>query len=166
MKLARTGLIAAAMLAVSTVAFAQTPDFSGTWTPDASAMPAPPAGGGEGRGEGRGGGRGMGGGGPLTVKMTADTLVVERSMGGNTMTTTYKLDGTESINKQMGRGGEVEIKSTAKWDGSKLVITEKRPGMDGNVMETSQTWTLAGDTLTIESTNPRGTQKRSYKKTT
>lgn len=162
MKLARTGLIAAAMLAVSTAAFAQKPDFSGTWTPDASAVPAPPAGG----GDGRGAGRGMGGGGPLTVKMTADTLVVERSMGGNTMTTTYRLDGTESINKQMGRGGEMEIKSTAKWDGSKLVITEKRPGMDGAVVETSQTWTLAGDTLTIESTNPRGTQKRSYKKTT
>ncbi len=52
MKLARVGIIAAAILAVSTVAFAQKPDFSGTWTPDAPAA-APPAGGG---GGGRGGG--------------------------------------------------------------------------------------------------------------
>ena len=163
MKLAMTGLIAAAMLAVSTVAFAQTPDFSGTWTPDASAMPAAPAGG----GEGRGGGRGMGGGGPLTVKMIADTLVVERSMGGNTMTTTYKLDGTESINKQMGRGGEVEIKSTAKWDGSKLVISTQQPGRGGEMMTQVQTWSLEGGNLVIERPGREGAvNKTVYKKTT
>ena len=32
MKLARMGVIAAAILAVATVAWAQKPDFSGTWT--------------------------------------------------------------------------------------------------------------------------------------
>ena len=35
MKRARIGLIATAVLAVATMAFAQKPDFSGTWTPDA-----------------------------------------------------------------------------------------------------------------------------------
>ena len=106
MKLARTGLIAAAILAVSSVAFAQKPDFSGTWTPDApAAAPAAPAGG--------GGGRGGGMGGPMTVKQTATELTIERTMGENKTTATYKLDGTESVNKMMGRGGEVESKSTA-----------------------------------------------------
>jgi hypothetical protein len=159
MKLARTGVIAAAILAVATVAYAQKPDFSGTWTldPDASTM-------GGGGGGGRGGGRGMGG--PMTVKMTADTLTVERQMGGNTVTTTYKLDGSESVNKMMmGRGGEVETKSTAKWDGNKLVISTQRPGMGGEMMTTTETWSLEGGNLVIETTGGRGGGgKRVYKK--
>ncbi len=162
MKLARTGLIAAAILAVSSVAFAQKPDFSGTWTPDAAAAPAAPAGGGGG-GQ-RGGGMG---GGPMTVKQTATELTIERTMGENKTTATYKLDGTESVNKMMGRGGEVETKSTAKWDGSKLVISTQRPGQDGAMMTQTQTWSLEGGNLTIESPGRDGApMKRVYKKTT
>ena len=160
MKLARTGLIAAAILAVSSVAFAQKPDFSGTWTPDAAAAaPAAPAGG--------GGGRGGGMGGPMTVKQTATELTIERTMGENKTTATYKLDGTESVNKMMGRGGEVETKSTAKWDGSKLVISTQRPGQDGAMTTQTQTWSLEGGNLTIEQPGRDGTPtKRVYKKTT
>ena len=67
MKLARVGVIAAAVLAVATLAWAQKPDFSGTWTLDPAASGAPAGGGG---GGGRGGGRGgLGQGG--TVKQTA-----------------------------------------------------------------------------------------------
>ena len=153
MKRARIGIIAAAVLAVSAVAFAQAkPDFSGTWTPDTSAAPA-------------GGGRGMGAG-PMTVKQTADALTIERSMGDNKITMTYKLDGTESVNKMMGRGGEVEVKSTAKWDGGKLVITEKRPGQDGAIMETTQTWSLDAGNLKIDRTGGRGPSTQVYKKST
>jgi hypothetical protein len=162
MKRARTGLIAAAILAVASVAFAQKPDFSGTWTldPEASGMAAAPGGGG-------GGGRGGGalGNGPATVKQTADTLTIERTMGDNKVTTTYKLDGTESKNTMMGRNGQMESVSTAKWDGGKLTITTKQD-MGGQTVETTQTWSLAGNVLTVESTNARGTQKRVYKKTT
>jgi hypothetical protein len=158
MKLARVGIIAAAVFAVATVASAQKADFSGTWTldQDASGMAGAPAGpGGGGRGGGMAG-LGMG----ATVKQTADTLTVERSMGGNTITTTYKLDGSESKNTMMGRGGQqMESVSTAKWDGSKLVITS-RVGEN----ESTQVWSLAGNVLTIETTNARGTQKRVYKK--
>ena len=165
MKLARTGLIAAAILAVSSVAFAQKPDFSGTWTPDAAAAPAAPAGGGGG-GQ-RGGGMG---GGPMTVKQTATELSIERTMGENKTTATYKLDGTESVNKMMGRGGEVETKSTAKWDGSKLTIVTKQAGPDGSVRESSQTWSLEGGNLVVDSTrtgqNGPVTTKTTYKKTT
>ena len=78
MKLARVGVITAAILAVATVAFAQKPDFSGTWTLDPASAPA--ADGGSGGGGGRGGGGGLGNG-PATVKQTADALTIERTMG-------------------------------------------------------------------------------------
>ena len=41
MKLARVGVIAAAVLAVATLAWAQKTDFSGTWAIDAEASGAP-----------------------------------------------------------------------------------------------------------------------------
>jgi hypothetical protein len=156
MKRARVA-IAAAILAVATMAWAQKTDFSGTWAPEVD--PAAAA------GTGGGGGRGMMTG-PMTVKQTGDTLTVERSMGDNKVTTTYKLDGSESVNQMMGRGGSVEVKSVAKWDGNKLVITSKRPGQDGQTVETTSTWSLAGGVLTVESTGGRGPSKTVYKKTT
>src|SRR5687767_10156614 len=164
MKQARIGIIAAAVFAVAAVAFAQAkPDFSGTWTldPEASGMAA---GGGPGGGGGRGGG--ALGNGPATVTQTADTLTIARTMGENKVTLTYKLDGTESKNTMMGRGGnQMESTSTAKFDGSTLTITTKQD-MGNGPMESTQKWTLAGSVLTVESTNARGTQKRVYKKTT
>ena len=48
MKFARVGVIAAAILAVATVAWAQKPDFSGTWTLDPASAPAAGGGGGGG----------------------------------------------------------------------------------------------------------------------
>ena len=48
MKLARVGVIAAAVLAVATLAWAQKADFSGTWTLDAEASGAPAGGAGGG----------------------------------------------------------------------------------------------------------------------
>jgi hypothetical protein len=164
MKRARVGIMAAAVFAVASVAFAQAkPDFSGTWTldPEASGMAAPAGGGG-------GGGRGGGalGNGPSTVKQTADALTIERTMGDNKVTLTYKLDGTESKNTMMGRGGTpMESVSTAKFDGNKLVITTKQD-MGGQMVETTQTWSLAGSVLTVDSTGGRGPTKRVYKKTT
>ena len=171
MKLARVGVIAAAVLAVATLAWAQKTDFSGTWALDAEASGAPaggaPAGGapgggggGGGRGGGRGGGLGQGG----SVKQTATELTVERTMGENKVTSTYKLDGTESKNSMMGRGGAaVEAVSVAKWEGPALVIVTKMD-MGNGPQESTQKWTLAGTALTIETTNARGTQKMVYKK--
>ena len=156
MKLARVGIIAAAILAVSTVAFAQKPDFSGTWAPDAAA--APPAGGGQ---------RGGGMAGPMTVKQDATTLSIERTAGENKVVTTYKLDGSETVNKQTGRGGEIEVKTTAKWDGTKLVLSTSRPGQDGAPMVQSQTWSLEGGNLVVERAGRDGAvQKTTYKKST
>jgi hypothetical protein len=153
MKLARTGTIAAAVLAVASVAFAQKPDFSGTWAPDTAAATGT-----------TGGGRGMAG--PMTVKVAGDTLTIERTMGENKMVSTYKLDGTESVNKRMGQGGEVEVKSIAKWDGDKLTITHKQPGRDGAIQEVTEAWSLEAGNLVIERTGGRGAGKTVYKKST
>ena len=146
MKLARTGIIAAAVFAVATIAFAQAkPDFSGTWAPEA----APDAAAG-------GGGRGMGGG-PMTVKQTATELTVEREGRNGKTSTTYKLDGSET-KITMGQG---EGSATAKWDGNKLVITTKF-GENTN----TQTWSLDAGVLTVERTGGRGAGSTKYKKTT
>ena len=149
MKRARIGILAAAVLAVATLAFAQAkPDFSGSWTPEADPAAAAPAG---------GGGRGMGGG-PMTVKQTATELSVESAgRGGQPQTRVYKLDGSES-KFAMGQG---EAVSTAKWDGNKLVITTK-VGENSN----TQTWSLDGGVLTIERAGGRGPSTTKYKKTT
>src|SRR4029453_19385122 len=144
MKVARVGVIAAVVLAVATLAWAQKSDFSGTWTLDPEARGMAAGGGAAGGGGGRGGGLGQGG----TVKQTGDTLTIERTMGDNKVTSTYKLDGTESKNSMMGRGGQsMESTSVAKFDGGKLVITTKAD-MGGQMVESSQTWTLTGSTLT------------------
>ena len=159
MKRAKIGIIASAVMAVATIAFAQAKaDFSGSWAPEADPAAAAPTGGG-------GGGRGMMAG-PMTVKQTADTLTVERTAGENKIVSNYKLDGSESTNTMQGRGGAVEVKSVAKWDGSKLVITSKRPGQDGAMVETTATWSVAGGVLTIENAGGRGPSKKTYKKTT
>ena len=85
-------------------------------------------------------------------------------MGDANVILTYKLDGTESRNMMMGRGGQpADSMSTAKWDGPKLTIVTKQE-MDGQVTESTQVWTADGSTLTVETTNARGTQKRVYEK--
>jgi hypothetical protein len=74
MKVVRVGMIAAAIFAVALAAWAQTRDFSGTWTRDPSSAPA---------GDGEGSALGNG---PATVKQTAETLTIQRTMGGDTVT--------------------------------------------------------------------------------
>jgi hypothetical protein len=154
MKLARVGVIVAAILAVATAARAQKPDFSGTWILDpASARTA-----------GAGGEEGALGNGPATVRQTADALTIERAMGDANVTLTYRLDGAGSRNMMMGRGGQLaDSLSTARWDGPRLTIVTKQE-MGGQVAESTQVWSVEGSTLTVDATNARGTQKRVYKK--
>jgi hypothetical protein len=150
MKRATTGIIATAVLAVATLAFAQAkPDFSGSWAPEVDPAAAAPTAGG-------GGGRGMGGG-PMTVKQTATELTIERQGPNGAISTVYKLDGSESKITM----GQAEATATAKWDGSKLVITTKSERGDQ-----TQTWSVAGGVLTIDRTGGRGPSSTKYKKTT
>jgi hypothetical protein len=144
-------MIAAAILAAATVAYAQKPDFSGTWTLD----PASAAG-------GRGGG--VLGNGPATIKQTADALTIERTIDDAKLSVTFKLDGTDSRNMIMAPSGQLaDSLSTVKFDGPKLTIATKQE-IDGQMTESTQVWTVSGSTLTVESTNARGTQKQVYKK--
>jgi hypothetical protein len=150
MKRARTGMIATAVLAVATLAFAQAKtDFSGSWAPEADPAAAAPTAGG-------GGGRGMGGG-PMTIKQTATELTIERQGPNGAISQVYKLDGSESKISM----GQMEATATAKWDGPKLVITTK-----SERGEQTQTWSLAGGVLTIDRTGGRGPSSTKYKKTT
>jgi hypothetical protein len=142
------GLTAVIVVALAVAGFAQKPDFSGTWTPEAPA--AAPAGGG-----GGGGGGGRGGGGPMTVKQTATELSVERQGRNGAQTTTYKLDGSEQEVQMRGATAKV----SAKLDGGKLVITTKT-----DQGEQKQTWSLEGGKLTVERDTPNGPVKATYTK--
>ena len=139
-------LVVVLAVAIAGLAVAQGKvDFSGKWAPKVDANAAPPAGG--------GGGRGGGMAGPMTIKQTAAELTQEVVRGENTMTSVYKLDGTETVNKTQ-RG---ESKSTAKFDGAKLVIKTVSEGANGP-QETTATWSLSADgkELSIVRTNARG----------
>lgn len=144
----KLGLTAVLVVALAVAGYAQKPDFSGTWTPEPDAAAAPAGG---------GGGGGRGGGGPMTVKQTADTLSIERQTQNGAVTTSYKLDGTETDITM----GQMTAKASAKWDGSKLVITTK-----SERGEQTQTWSLADGKLTIDRTGGRGPTKTTYKKST
>ncbi len=144
-------LVMVLAVAMAGLSFAQAkPDFSGKWAPKVDPNAAAAGGGGQ-----------RGGGGPMTVKQTAAELTTERTMGENTMSTVYKLDGTETINKTQ-RG---ESKSTAKFDGAKLVIKTASEGPNGP-METTATWSLSADgkELTIVTASQRGDRTVVYTK--
>jgi hypothetical protein len=128
------------------------PDFSGTWTLDtAKSDPAP---------QGRGGG---GGAASVTIKQTGADLAVTSEGRQGPQTMTYKLDGSESTNQVMGRGGAQSVKSTAKWDGSSLVIETTRD-FNGMSITTKEVRRLdnGGKEMIVESATqtPNGEQKR------
>lgn len=161
---------AATMVLFATAASAQKPDFSGKWTVDtektAAANPAPQGGGGGGGGGGRAGGRGgMGMAGPMTIKIDAAALTIERETPNGAMATVYKLDGSEQT-VTMGQG---EAKVKAVWDGNTIVVETTRQGQNG-VMTTKAVYAMEGDHLVIANTQPgRGggeamTRKTFYKK--
>lgn len=132
----------AAVVLLATSVYAQAPNFAGTWVLDQEKTQAanPNAGGGGGR---MGGGR-MGG--PMTLTQDAAKLVIARTMGENTITTTYNLDGSPSKNSMMARGGQTEVTSTAKWDGAKLVVTSD----NGQTI----TYAMDGAWLVVSTTRP------------
>ena len=138
-------LTAAAVLPF--VARAQSkPDFSGTWTLDASKSDAP---------MGRGGLGGAAVAGPMTIMQTAAEITIVRGP----QTLKYKLDGSESTNQMMGRGGAQDVKSKARWDGARLVVETTRD-FGGMSITTKETRSLSADgkEMTIENaiSTPQG----------
>src|SRR5215471_20195227 len=149
MKRVATLALAAAIVIPFSARAQSKPDFSGTWTMDAAKSdPAPQ-------------GRGGGGGGTQTVKQTATELSVQTEGRQGPQTMVYKLDGSPSTNKVMGRGGEQEVKSTAKWDGSSLVIETTRE-IQGMSITSKEVRKMDGASMVVETsvTTPQGEQKR------
>jgi hypothetical protein len=145
-------LILAAMTAVilpfASRAQAQAkPDFSGSWTLDASKSDAP---------MGRGGAAGPV---TLTIKQTAADLTVATKRGEQSQTAVYKLDGSENKNEVAGRGGPSTVTSKAHWDGAKLVIDGARE-VQGFAITTKEVRSLSADgkEMTVETaiSTPQG----------
>src|SRR3954468_17917277 len=127
------------------------PDFTGTWTLDTAKSDPPPQ------------GRGGGGAASMTIKQTGTELAVTSEGRQGPQTMTYKLDGSESSNQVMGRGGAQTVKSTAKWDGSNLIIETTRD-FQGTPITTKEVRRLdnGGKEMVVESTTqtPQGEMKR------
>ena len=147
------------------------PNFSGTWTYDASKSQAPQGPAGRARAGGGGGGRNAAGGrgaalgltppeGPVTITQTADQITI----GAQTL----KFDGSPTTlggrRGGGGGGGNRGGSGTAKahWDGAKLVI-ETTIEARGTSMTSNEVRTLAADgkEMIVERTvsTPRGEMK-------
>jgi len=99
---------------------------------------------------------------PIVVKQNAATLALTQKPGDEPFTFTYQLDGsTSTLAWPAGGQDTVEATAIAKWDGDKLRIVTRIP-VNGRVYENSETWSLAGDRLTIELVTSRGKQVRVY----
>jgi len=158
----RNALIVGALSLVFAASIAQAqdkPNFSGSWTlvvdPNA---PAP----------GRGGGGGLGQ--AATLTQDAKTLTVTRTTQNGEVKLVYNLDGSDSKNMMMGRGGQTEQISKAAWEGSTLVITTTF-SMGENTVTRTQKFSLdTSDQLVVATTSPgRGggepvTTTQTYKK--
>jgi len=114
--------------------------------------------------------RGGYGGGDFTAKQAGNTLTVTRTFEGrdgssNTMTSSYTLDGKESVNTS----GMGESKSVARWsaDGKVLTITTTRTmsrGSESRTMTSTEVWSLTDPkTLQIERTMPSPDGERKTK---
>jgi hypothetical protein len=157
-------LVSALAVVLYTVGMsAQATSFAGKWTMDPASAPAPPAGGGGGRGGGRGGGpvSGM----EVTITQDATTLTIAKTQGQNPVTLKYTLDGKDSKNKVMGRGGEVEQTSQATMAGGKLTITTTAD-MGRGPTTTKQVLSIEGGNLVVENMGADGASmgKLTYKK--
>ena len=151
---------ALSLVVAATTAQAQDkPNFAGSWTIVADPNAAPMG--------GRGGGGGLGQ--AATIAQDAKTLTITRTTQNGEIKLVYNLDGSESKNTVMGRGGQTEQVSKATWDGNKLVITTNLQMGDQAVTRT-QTFALdASGQLTVTTSGPgRGgevmTTTQTYKK--
>jgi hypothetical protein len=151
----------AAVILTGVVLAQTTPNFAGAWTlvPDANAP----------QGGGRGGGM-LGLGPQAVIAQDAKALTITRTTQAGETKSTYNLDGSKSANTVTFGENRLELISTAKWDGSRLVITTSS-NFQGTTFETTMRLSLEGGNLMIESTRPdfQGggaaiTTKATYKK--
>ena len=156
MRFARSTITVAAIL-LATVASAQTPNFAGKWilVPDPAAT----------------GGMGGGLGTEAIITQDASTITIKRTTQVGELTSTYKLDGSESKNTITIQGNALDQLSTTKWDGGTLTV-DTRMSFDGNAVEIGMKMSLdPSGNLLVVSTRPdfQGggapvTTKATYKK--
>ena len=140
----RTAVILGAAMALSVAtALAQGRNFTGKWTIDTQKTAAPVASGGIPIRTGADGPAMSSGPAPTTILLEGTSFTVGM--------TTYKIDGTITIDAQ-GR----TITAKAAWKGDKLVIEETVPGPAGNVV-TTVSWYLDGQHLVRERSTPSPT---------
>jgi hypothetical protein len=86
----------------------------------------------------------------LVIRQTPATLAIDRKAGERTETATFKLDGSESVNKAP--GGQ-DVKSTSRWSGSTLVTksTMSREGMTSEVSDV-RSLSANGKVMTLDVT--------------
>ncbi len=130
--------IAACVVLLSCTIIAQAkPDFSGRWKMNASQSDfgaiAPPT--------------------SLVLQIAhndPDLKVITTQageMGDFKIEFSYTTDGRECVN----RVGEIERKSTVRWEGDRLII-ESRMDLGGNAVTVIETWNLSEDGKTLTST--------------
>ncbi len=156
MRFARSTMTVAAIL-LATGASAQTPNFAGKWilVPDPAAT----------------GGMGGGLGTEAIITQDASTITIKRTTQVGELTSTYKLDGSESKNTITIQGNALDQLSATKWDGGTLTV-DTRMSFDGNAVEIGMKMSLdPSGTLLVVSTRPdfQGggapvTTKATYKK--
>jgi hypothetical protein len=162
---------------VVTLAAQARPDFSGRWTSDSTVAESGRGAGRGGRGaaagepgrrgggaaRGRTGDMGSGWGPTITIAQDAKRLTVEYAFFSRgdlqpPLAFTYALDGSETRNALMMGRGIQEPRSTAVWDGDRLVITTSEtfadPGASGPVssVETRVLQLESPTTLLVEVT--------------
>ena len=152
---------ALSLVVAATTAKAQDkPNFSGSWTLVVDPNAPPPT--------GRGGGGGLGQ--AATITQDAKTLTITRTTQNGEVKTVFNLDGSESKNMMMGRGGQTEQISKAVWEGNTLVVTTNFTMGEAAVTRTQKFSLDASGQLVVATTSPgRGggeptTTTQTYKK--
>jgi hypothetical protein len=156
MRNALTVAIAVTACMVSGASAQTRPDFSGRWTSDVEPGPAPARGANPASGRGadaRAGVADMGSGWGSTITVTHDAsrLRVEYTFFARgdmqpPLRFDYALDGSESNNTVMMGRGIQEERSTASWQGDRLVIVTRHPFVNpenGQAMTMDVTRTLS-----------------------
>jgi len=140
----------ALMLLLATPAWAQgAPNFSGTWKVDIAKSdfgPAPP---------------------PESIVMVIDhkepvikaTTTQKSQIGDTSNDSVVTTDGKENTNRLKGAGLDQDVKSTTKWNGTKLA-TQRTIEVQGMSISTTDSWELSADgkvlTISREIRTPQG----------
>ena len=124
---------------LSAATLAQTPSFAGKWT----LVPDPAL---------QGGFAGLGQ--SAVIKQDATTLTITRTTQMGEVTSTYKLDGSESKNTLNFQGNAIEQISKTRWEGGTLHV-DTAMSFDGNAVNVTMALSLdASGNLVVVSTRP------------